>query len=194
MERKLRHGSCDAHMSSPHFSRLIAITDGLKGEHEPKSFPAEWRDSPLEWLRIGLPSRTKGKVGEVIVERWLRSEGFSVRPPGDTEADLVVNSTRVEVKMSLLWATGIYKFQQLRDQNYSLLLCLGLSPFEAHCWVLPKTLLLARVIGRGRGQHGGASASETAWLQVDPSAPEDWMQPRSGRLDEAIEILRQATT
>ena len=37
-----------------------------------------------------------------------------------------------------------YKFQQLRDQNYEFAICLGISPFSAHCWVLPKAEIMDR--------------------------------------------------
>ena len=173
------------------FARLVAIAGEIEGEYA-ASESRDWRGSPFEWLR-GLQSRRRGKAAETLVERWLSAAGFEVSPPGDSEADLLVNGRRVEVKSSTLWDSGTYRFQQIRDQNYEIMVCLGLSPFEAHCWVLTKSLLLERVIGHGRGQHGGAAATETAWLTVDPDAPEDWLRPRHGRLEDAIELMREAT-
>jgi hypothetical protein len=46
---------------------------------------------------------------------------------------MLINGHRVEIKFSTLWQEGIYNFQQIRDQNYEYAVCLGISPFEAHC-------------------------------------------------------------
>ena len=49
---------------------------------------------------------------------------------------------RTEIKFSTLWAKQFYKFQQIGDQNYEFLVCLGVSPFTAHAWVFEKQFLL----------------------------------------------------
>ena len=45
------------------------------------------------------------------------------------------------------WKSGIYKFQQIQDQNYEFGIFLDLSPFQAHCWVINKDILKKYVIG-----------------------------------------------
>ena len=179
-------------MAEHSFSRLVAAAHALESEYASVE-STDWAGSPFEWLKKIPSSRRRGKAAEVLVERWLTDEGFEVGTTGDSEADILVDGYRVEVKSSTLWVSGTYRFQQIRDQNYDLMICLGLSPSEAHCWVLPKALLLERVIGQGRGQHGGAGAAETAWLTVDPKSPEAWLRPRDGNLDEAVELIRQST-
>lgn len=173
------------------FYKIVEIADGLEQEYE-EDKASEWVNSPFKWIR-GLASRRKGKVGEEIIAQWLTAEGLETGSSEGTGSDIMVNGVHVEVKMSMRWVSGTYRFQQIRDQNYDLLICLGLSPSEAHCWVLPKALLLERVIGQGRGQHGGAGAAETAWLTVDPKSPEAWLRPRYGNLDEAVALIRQLT-
>ena len=42
----------------------------------------------------------------------------------------------------MLWQTGTYKFQQIRNQNYRFVVCLGISPHDAHCWIIPKNVLM----------------------------------------------------
>ena len=179
-------------MAEHSFSRLVAAAHALESEYASVE-STDWAGSPFEWLKKIPSSRRRGKAAEVLVERWLTGEGFEVGTTGDSGADILVDGYRVEVKSSTLWVSGTYRFQQIRDQNYDLMICLGLSPSEAHCWVLPKALLLERVIGQGRGQHGGADAAETAWLTVDPKSPEAWLRPRDGNLDEAVELIRQST-
>lgn len=75
-------------------------------------------------------------------------------------------------------------FQQIRDHDYEYLLCLGVSPFDAHCWVFPKSTLYRHVIGH-MGQHTGATGTETAWLSFPAQAPYGWMRPYGGTLSAA---------
>jgi hypothetical protein len=100
----------------------------------------------LEWV-LRLPAGSKGKLGKLLVYQWCALKGLSVDRSRDSEADMLINGHRVEVKFSTLWQSGIYKFQQIRDQNYEYSVCLGVSPFEAHCWVISKAILLQYVIG-----------------------------------------------
>lgn len=175
------------------FSQLVAASRAVEREYESASSD-HWQNSPFEWLKKIPSSRTRGAQAERLVARWLSSEGFTIAPTGDTEADLLIDERRVEVKMSTPWSgSETYRFQQIRDQDYEFMICLGLSPAEAHCWVLSKSLLLEQLIGRGFGQHGGASSGETAWLAVDPRTPQDWLRPRSGNPNEALVLIREAT-
>jgi hypothetical protein len=81
----------------------------------------------------------------------------------DSDADRVVEGKRVEVKFSTLWKNPPYKFQQLRDQNYDLAICLGVSPFNAHCWAISKATILHewKTTGNVVPQHGARAGSDT---------------------------------
>lgn len=153
--------------------------------------------SPFAWIKT-QPSRQVGKIGECLVKGWLGAKGFDVTQSPDSDADLLINGHRIEIKFSTRWKNGIYKFQQLRDQNYVFAICLGVSPFDAHCWVLPKAELLSRwkesmrvghEVGGIQSQHGGAAGRDTAWLTIDPSSPPEWVSERGGRLALAAEFL-----
>lgn len=172
------------------YSRLVATAKQLEEEYESRLFPEQWSGSPFEWLKIGLPAPTRGKAAEVLVERWLSSEGFEVGAAKGTDADLVVNGVRVEVKSSTLWDKGTYRFQQVRNQNYEMVICIGFSPSEAHCWVLSKKL----AYGQSSPQHGGAKGgSGVRWIDVDPKAPPSWLSPRYGGLQDAVDLIHEAT-
>jgi hypothetical protein len=118
-------------------------------------------------------------------------KGFDVVRSPDSEADRVVEGHRVEIKFSTLWKSGGFKFQQIRDQDYDFCLCIGISPFDAQAWLLPKTVLQTYVIGH-MGQHTGAGGKDTAWLGFDAGDPYDWMSPHGGRLGDVERLLRQA--
>jgi len=94
----------------------------------------------------------------------------------------------VEIKFSTLWATGVYKFQQIRNQDYDFLICLGIAPFDAHLYCLPKPLLLEHVIGQ-MGQHTGAGGLDTAWLSFVAGMPYAWMDGYGGTLAEGWAVF-----
>lgn len=155
---------------------------------------AIWQGSPFAWIR-SRQSRQKGAIGERLVAGWLAARGFNVTRAKDSDADRVIEKKRVEIKFSTLWENGSYKFQQLRDQRYDLAICLGVSPFDAHCWVLQKSVILRewRKTGNLKSQHGGVSGSDTAWLTVDPKRVQAWLVPHGGTLRAGLAIVARLT-
>jgi hypothetical protein len=150
----------------------------------------DWEQSPFGWIKQ-RPSRQVGKIGELLVAGWLATKDFTVGPSPDSQADRLVNGKRVEVKFSTRWKTGVYRFQQLRDQNYDFVVCLGICPFDAHCWAIPKAELLRRWRDRDGvfPQHGGSAGVDTAWLSFGVDNPPTWLDTYGGRLSEAAEII-----
>lgn len=146
-----------------------------------------WEGSPFAWIRT-RPSRQKGKIGEQLVAGWCAAKNLDVTRAPDSDCDRLINAVRVEIKFSMLWAGGNLVFQQFRDQDYSLAVCLGLGPFDAWCWVLPKALLHKHVLGV-TPQHGGRSGQDTAWLNVNPQDVPQWLAGQGGRLRDALRVL-----
>lgn len=149
-----------------------------------------WEGSPFAWIKT-RSSRTVGAIGEKLVEGWSAGNGFEVSRTGDSDADRLIHGHRVEIKFSTLWKTGVYKFQQIRDQNYDYCFCLGVSPFEAHAWLIPKAVLREHVIGK-MGQHTGVAAADTAWLSFTVGQEYDWMKPYGGSLAEVKAFIGNA--
>lgn len=154
----------------------------------------EWVGSPFAWIKT-RPSRQVGVIDEKLVAGWLATKGFDVVRSPDSEADRLVNGVRAEIKFSTHWKSGYYKFQQLRDQNYKFAVCLGVSPFDAHCWILPKAVILEQW-GKLDGiasQHGGRGGVDTAWLSVNPEDVPRWLQGHGGSLREAAGVVERVT-
>lgn len=179
-------------INDPEVQILAGISSSLESEY--LADEEVWEGSPFAWIK-SRPSRQVGKIGEQLVAGWLAARGFNVARSPDSQADRVVERKRVEIKMSTLWQSGGYKFQQLRDQNYDLALCLGLSPFNAHCWVIEKRTILKewRETGNIQSQHGGAGGTDTAWLTVNPTAVPNWLAPFGGGLGDALAVLSGLT-
>lgn len=152
-----------------------------------------WEGSPFAWIKK-RSSREIGAIGEKLVSQYLASKGFEIESSPDSKADRLVDGVRAEIKFSTLWKRGIYKFQQLRDQNYEFVICLGISPFDVHCWVLPKTAIMRKwESGEIGPQHGGQAGQDTAWLTVSPDNVPEWLQAFGGRLSEAIVHVARIT-
>lgn len=172
---------------SSDFELLAVAANYIKNDIvKPKE---QWDNSPFVWI-LNLPASTKGKLGTLLISQWCSLKGLSIAKSPDSDADLKINGRRIEVKFSTLWDNGTYRFQQIRDQNYEYLVCLGISPQEAHCWVITKKILLSKVIGH-MGQHTGKTGTETSWLKVDPKSPPEWINDLGGSLPQAFAILQK---
>lgn len=148
-----------------------------------------WAGSPFAWIKT-RPSRQVGKIGEQLVAGWAAAKGLDVVRAGDSDADRVINGWRVEIKFSTRWAGGGYTFQQIRDQRYDLALFLGLSPFAASAWVVPKSVLMERPFRPGLShQHGGQAGTDTVWLQFPADSPPRWLADFGGTLAAAYTLL-----
>lgn len=153
--------------NSKEYQEIVQISNMIYQEYKEES--AIWEGSPFEWIKH-RPSRSIGAIGEKIIAAWLAMHNFNVSRSPDSQADRIVEGKRVEIKFSTLWQSGDYKFQQLRDQKYDFVIMFGISPHDAHCWVIPKSeiIRLWKVDKLISSQHGGASGSDTAWVDLTP--------------------------
>ena len=180
-----------AQITDPEVQELAAHAQLIRSDYESDEADP-WRDSPFGWIKTQA-SRRVGKIGEQLVAAWCTANGFDVVKSPDSEADRIIEGYRFEIKFSTLWKSGVYKFQQIRDQDYDFLFALGISPYAAHAWVLPKSILHQEVIGR-MGQHTGADATDTAWLSVMVGDEHEWMEPYGGSLAAVREVLSELGT
>ncbi len=177
-------------ISDPDVRLLASLAGALESDYlSPENDP--WGGSPFAWIR-SCPSRQVGKIGEQLVSGWCAAKGLDVVRASDSQADRIIGGLRVEIKFSTLWKSGVYKFQQLRDQDYEYAICLGLSPFSAHCWVISKTLLKKHVIGH-TPQHAGRSGTDTFWLSFPANQAPEWLDTCGGTLAQAFRVLEEVT-
>jgi hypothetical protein len=153
-----------------------------------------WIGSPFRWIK-SRPSRQIGKIGEELVADWCSSRGFKVQRSPDSDADRIISGHRIEIKFSTLWTNnGIYKFQQIRDQNYDYCFCIGVSPFDVHAWLIPKSELSKDRPPSFVSQHGGSEGTDTKWLSFTADSPPEWLKPFGGRLSDVAKLLKSAGT
>jgi hypothetical protein len=181
-------GGAPRQVTDPEVQLLAAISTTLTADYiNPADDP--WAGSPFAWI-VTRSSRQRGKIGEQLVAGWCAAKGLDVMRAGDSDADRVINGKRVEIKFSTLWAKGDYVFQQIRDQRYDYALLLGVSPFSASCWVIPKAVLLGRPFKPGLApQHGGQAGRDTVWLRFLAAHPPAWLAGYGGALASAYQRL-----
>lgn len=153
---------------SREYRELVAISQTLQREYQDEN--KTWEGSPFEWIKY-RPSRSIGAIGEKIVASWLALHDFNVTRSPDSDADRLIEGKRAEIKFSTLWKNGTYLFEQIRDQNYDFAIFLGVSPHDAHCWVVPKNEII-RMWKKEHllmPQHGGAKGNDTTWARLSPS-------------------------
>lgn len=166
--------SVQPNFSDPEVEILASLSLSMQADYvTPDDDP--WLGSPFAWI-LSQPSRSKGAIGEKLISGWAATKGFDVVRTGDSDADRIIEGHRIEIKFSTLWKSGGFKFQQIREQDYEYCLCVGISPWDAHAWLLPKAVLREYVIGH-MGQHTGATGTDTAWLGFQANSPYGWMAP-----------------
>lgn len=175
-------------ITDPNVQALAFISGSLAGDYV-RDEDDPWIGSPFAWI-LEQPSRSRGAIGEKLVAGWCASKDFDVARSPDSQADRIIEGWRVEVKFSTLWKSGGFKFQQIREQDYEYCLCLGVSPFDAQAWLLPKAVLREHVIGH-MGQHTGATGTDTAWLGFQAGKPYPWMAPYGDRLADVRRALEE---
>jgi len=173
---------------------LASLAASIEPDYVGEKEQAMWRGSPFYWIK-GRPSRQVGSIGEALVAGWAASKGFDVQKPLSSDHDRRIEGLKVEVKFSTLWTDNeIFKFQQLRDQDYDYCFMLGVSPFDAQAWFVPKSALATDRPPALVPQHGGGGGRDTKWLSFAAAAPPPWMSQYGGRLGEVRRLIEKAAS
>jgi site-specific DNA-methyltransferase (adenine-specific) len=143
-----------------------------------------WKSSPFNWV-TQLAAAKKGKLGKNLIASWCSIKKIPVEFAKDKSGNLLINGCKVSIKFSTLWSEGSYKFQQIRTEGYDYLICFGISPSAAHCWVISRDQVLKGSIP----QHKGSKGAEY-WLTINPEKPPEWVTEFGGTLDKAYNILK----
>ena len=95
---------------------------------------AAWLGSPFNWIREHS-SGTKGAIGRDLASSILGEISSPVTRDGLV---LEVAGKRIRVKFSMAWDLASFRFQQVRDEDFDFVFCLGLYPDAAFGWFIPK--------------------------------------------------------
>ena len=176
------------HTNDPELQILAGIATSLEPRYA--SSQNEWSTSVFRWIKQ-QPSRTSGTIFEQLVSDWCVAKEIQVAPAPNSDSDRIIAGMRTEIKGSTLWQNRGFVFQQIRDQEYDIVICLGIRPHGAQCWVIPKHVVLADPLPEGVApQHGGRAGRDTWWLRFKADNPPRWLRQWGGSLGEAHQVLR----
>lgn len=167
---------------SPEFMMLAATASYLQKDLEEMS--DLWKNSPFEWV-IQLPPRSKSKLARSLITSWFASKGILAERTKTTNEILILNGNSYAIKFSMLWKSGVYQFQQIKVEGPEYILCFGISPYDAHCWVFERDY----AIKHGKQQHTGAKGADY-WLEINTNNIPEWAQGHGGTLEEAYHIIK----
>ena len=145
-----------------------------------------WDIAPFLWL-YDYRGKERQKIGEQLIAGWCAARDLNVMRSPNSDADRIIEGKRVEIKFSTLWANGRYVFQQIRDQEYDYLLCMGISPFNVHAWIMRKSELPLELMPY---QHGGSSGRDTRWMTVRPDSIPSRLNEFGGTLSQVLVVLK----
>jgi hypothetical protein len=151
-----------------------------------------WEGSPFDWFRK-RPSATKGKIGRDFAASLIEDSGFKIVRRGIA---LKVNGKTIRVKLSLMWGAGSLTFEQIKDDPFDYLICIGLYPENSYGWLIPKDEMIVKGNAQGRlgfrGQHvrPGENPSDF-WIKgLNPVDPFEWLWPYGGTTDTLQRVIR----
>lgn len=165
--------------------RLAELWASVKSQY-PESDYELWQESPFRDLKFEPSSSRKGAMAKRLVEKWCTDQGFDVKAADAIGFDRKIRGYRFQIKFSTEWEQGFYKFQQIRDEPYDYLFCLGVAPQAAHAWVVSKEA----AFGNCEGQHTGSQGTETRWLQCSAATTPEWLLGCGGSLEDAAAVLK----
>lgn len=146
-----------------------------------------WKGSKFEKLKKTPSPRARGAMAERLLKQILIKKGCKITKPKSksSEYDLHVNGLRVEVKMSTLWNSNesSFKWQQIRNQEYDLILFMAVYPNELKIWGATKETIRKEVFGKDElRQHAGKNGKqELYWISdQQPWFVEDYMSLLGG--------------
>ena len=169
-------------------SRMRTLLDELI-QHRLMLRPgALWAGSPFEWLRR-KPFGEAAAFAIAVAVGYCAAWYLNVSRKSAEVEDRLIEGRRLSFTFSFLSQTGSYEFCDITDRNYDYLTCIGISPFDAHCWLIPKDLVRQHIIGR-LPQCGWRNGRDSFRLSFAPNDPPDWLRDCGGKLRDAFRILR----
>jgi hypothetical protein len=173
---------------------LAGIAAALQSEYS--SVEGDWETSPFGWIRKMSSIKVRGTIGEQLVAGWLAARGFNVARATHSDADRIIEKKAMEIKFAMLGQSGSYVFNQFRDQRYDGVICLGVSPFDAHCWLLSKADVMKewRELRHIKTQHDPQNPNaNTGILTVKAHNPPDWFRAYVGTLHDGLTHISRMT-
>ena len=157
-----------------------------------------WENSPFLSLREIHSNKLRGEILSELMLALIKLQGFDVeiRARINHESSMIIIGKgigQMQVKTSLLPQAGNYTFQQIRKvDNFDALIFFGISPHEAHWWVVNRGVIIDNLdewIKRKNlnVQHRDVDKMVTFNVKRVPQ----WLVPLGGKLDKGLEVFKK---
>lgn len=162
------------------------VSDTYTYGHYQQELDSDPYDNSEMKLFKDMSSRKKGSAFEKLVSELLVENGYLVTKPNSSNHDRIINNKKVEIKGSLGWVSPDgkithYRFQQIRDQDYDVVLFAFFTPTELILKVATKRICMEQLSVQNElgefphNQHGGKKVnSGTFFIDTLPDQC-DWM-------------------
>ena len=140
---------------------LNKISSSLEKKYPNKS--DRFTGSTNEWIKRHS-NVMKGKIGEELMKTYLGADKANEK----YEYDLSLDDKNIEVKLSCLNETGLFKWLNIRiNDNYTHICLIGIEPENIEAYLVPKgDLLFLKNLAEGERGSGNIK-----YLGLKPSPP-----------------------
>jgi site-specific DNA-methyltransferase (adenine-specific) len=135
-----------------------------------------WSNTPFEWV-LQLPHAQKNVIGAQLALSWCKEKGLLT----DANQPFTINSCSMTIQFAMLSANNEYVFEQIQKDQSDAVLFFGISPKQAHCWVLD----MDDAISHAKSQHNSEYQ-----IDFNPANPPEWLNDCGGTLDQAFIVLK----
>lgn len=141
-----------------------------------------YKDSPFRVYKE-MSSKKKGKYFELIVQEYLKKQGYKVGKAVNSDHDRVINDLiKLEIKGSLLWGEGThFRWQQIRtNQDYDLICFVAIYPEAVRLYAATKDVVKSIVEVQDHNgywihnQHGGKKVNSGTFVLDGMPEHFDW--------------------
>lgn len=127
-----------------------------------------------------------GRIAQTVLLRWIDGAGVACDRANGVDGDLWIAGTLCELKSATEQDDGMLQFNQLRRQEYELVVFLAWSPTDVRCWVARRDDALAAA----RPQHSPRDEPNTWTVAWSMRSGPDWTLNPSGDLDDFLRAVQ----
>jgi hypothetical protein len=134
--------------------------------------------SPNDWIRT-TSNCMKGKIGKLLAKAYFTRHGKTIDSAINVQHDICIDEKKMEIKLSCLNNSGMFKWLQIRLlDDFEYLLLFGVYPDNIRAWLLNREDL-EKLESKGtiKPQQGGVrnSQSKIMWLGANAVELPDWL-------------------
>ena len=153
------------------------ITEHILQSHSGVTKDDIWSSSLFERIKVSSTCE-KGRFGEKIIKHYHTLSQDVIENRTSIQHDIIINGSKVEVKLSCMNKSGYFKWLQIRaDDYFDTLYLVSVFPNEVRIFNIPKKDLMILISeNHVKSQHGGKRNINYSikYLGIKANAMPDW--------------------